>query len=330
MRSRGPARRGWRAWFPRSVFRQLLKATGGLLVALPSLHAQSGWRVVSAPAADRWFAAMARLDLPTPGVLGYYARSALPAPAWRSGVAHSPALEVLHFAPLYYPSGTAAALVNAARAAALDQPAPVPRASFVVGALRGTIVTPTDRRALLMIAALADSAEVSPVPPARIAALQVAWDSAYAPALAPYLAARRLDGGVLMVSSPLGAEGRIFVGRPGDRGDNVIAVGTAWGSGVAEAPLLAAVRETCAPLVTELSADRPAWRDDPVAVSRATVRCGAALMDRAVPSRAAAYRALWAWHAGAQRFTEAFPPRPNEDAAIGAALDRAFGVHAVR
>lgn len=304
--------------------RRLLIAASGLLIAVSSLPAQPGWRITSSTAADRWFAAMAQLDLPTPGALGYYAKSARRSPAWRANVARSRALDVLHFVPLYFPSGTPAALVAAARAAALGQAPPVPRASFLVGALRRTITTPDDRRALAMIAALADSADGAAVAASRIAALQATWDSAYAPALAPYLAARRLDGGVLFVSPPLGAEGRIFEGRPNDRADNVMAVGTAPESGVAEAPLLAAVRESCSPLVTELSANRRVWRDDPLIASRATVRCGAALMDRALPARSDAYRTLWARLAGARRFADAFPPRPDEDAAIDAALQRAF------
>ncbi|MBI3567077.1 MAG: hypothetical protein HY084_02585 [Gemmatimonadetes bacterium] len=299
-----------------------------LCLAATAAQARARWRVTSSPAADRWFTAMARLALPTPGALAYYEPAAAP-PPWRARVARTPAFEVLHFVPLWYPSGTATDLTAAVRAAALDRAEPTPRAAFLVAALRRSIA-PADRAALLRVAALVDSAEVPGVPATRLASLQAVWDSAYAPALAPYLASRRLDGGVLFVSPPLGAEGRIFEGVPADRHDNVLAVGVARGSAVDEAPLLAAVRETCAPLVTELAADHRVWRDDPAAAGRATVRCGAALLDRALPARSAAYRVLWAWHAGARRYTDAFPPNAAEDAAIDAALRRAFAAHDVR
>ncbi|MDE3097682.1 MAG: hypothetical protein KGK07_16975, partial [Chloroflexota bacterium] len=61
--------------------------------------------------------------------------------------------------------------------------------------------------------------------------------------------------------------------------------------------------------------------------SQATVRCGAAVVDRTLPSRAASYRTFWARQAGARRYDDAFPPRPSEDAAIDAALRRAFTSH---
>lgn len=310
--------------------RIVILATIALALSPPSARAQAGWRVTNSPAADRWFAAMARLDLPTPGELPFYMKVSLPPPPWRAEAARTRALDVLHFVPLYFPSATPASLAAAVRAAALGQSAPMPRASFLVGALEHTFTTTNDRHLLALVGALADSARGPPAVPAdRLAALQSTWDSAYAPALASYLAARRLDGGELFVSPSLGAEGRIFEGLPADRRDNVIAVGTAPASGLVEAPLLAVVRESCSLLITELSAIRHALGDDPIAASRATVRCGAALIDRVLPSRSAAYRALWSHLAGRRPFADAFPPVPDEDAAIAAAVQRALGTRPV-
>ena len=242
----------------------------------------------------------------------------------------APALDVLHFVPLYFPSATLAALLGGVRAAAQGQPIPTPRATFLISVLQRTITTTNDRRLLSLFAALADSTPGEPaLPDVRLTALQAIWDSTYAPALAPYLSARRLDGGLLFISKPLGPEGRIFEGRPEDRGDNVIAVGESTESGISEAPLLSAVRELCAPLMTNLSAELR-WRADPVTAGRATVRCGCALVDRALPTRSAMYRALWARNAHAAKYSEGFPPNPSEDAAIDSALQRAFEARVIR
>ena len=311
--------------------RRVLAAALGLAFAASPSWAQAHWRVASSAAADRWFSAMALLDLPVPGTLSFYITVPRPPPRWRSDATRAPALDVLHFVPLYFPTATPAALFAGVRAAAEGQPAPSPRATFLVNALQRTITTTNDRRLLSLIAALADSTVGGPaMPDDRLAALQATWDFTYAPALAPYLSARRLDGGLLFVSQPLGPEGRIFEGRPDDRGDNVIAVGESTDSGLSEAPLLAAVRELCAPLITELSADRHTWQGDPSAAGRATVRCGCALIDRALPTRSAMYRTLWARLAHTATFSESFPPNPGEDAAIDSALQHAFGAHVVR
>ena len=310
--------------------RRVLTAALWLALAASPSWAQAHWRVTNSAATDQWFAAMAQLDLPVPGGLAFYIKVPRLPPAWRSQAAQTRALDVLHFVPLYFPSATPVALVAGVRAAAQGQPAPIARASFLVSALQRTITAANDRRLLLLVAGFVDSTQGMPaMPNDRLTALQTVWDSTYAPALAPYLSARRLDGGLLFVSPALGPEGRIFEGRPEDRSDNVIAVGEFIDSRISEAPLLLAVRELCAPLITELAAERR-WHDDPVTAGRATVRCGCALIDRALPTRSAMYRTLWAWHAHTPRFSEGFSPNPGEDAAIDSALQRAFGAHVVR
>ena len=310
--------------------RRVVAAAIGLALAASPSWAQAHWRVTSSAVADRWFAAMAQLDLPVPGTLAFYLRAPRPPPSWRSEAVQTHALDVLHFVPLYFPSATPATLIAGLRAAATGLPAPTARASFLVSALHRTITAPSDRRLLILAAGLADSAPATPpIPEHRLIALQAIWDSVYAPVLAPYLSAQRLDGGLIFISPFLGPEGRIFEGRPEDRGDNVIAVGESTESGISEAPLLSAVRELCAPLITTSSAELR-WHDDPVTAARATVRCGCALIDRALPSRSAMYRALWARHAHTATFSEGFPPNPGEDAAIDSALQRAFGARVIR
>ena len=313
-------------------------AVGLLSGVANGLGAQAHWVVARSAAADRWFGAAAELELPVPGSLRFYVPGARSSPAWRDAATRAHALEIVHFAPLYYPSATPAELIGAARAASEGRPAPAPRATLLVGALQQTIAGPRDRELLSNFVAFAERVRagpaVSPVSTERLAALQRAWDSTYAPALAPFLASRRLDGGLLLVVPSIAAEGRIFTGRWADRTDNVIAVGDHAGIDIPDAPLLAAVRELCAPLVTELStsgrarttgtAIAGALHDDPASASRASVRCGAALLDTALPSRAATYRALWARLAGVARFTDAFPPDVAADTVIGIAIRGAF------
>jgi hypothetical protein len=308
----------------------------GLLSGVANgLGAQAHWVVARSAAADQWFGAVAALDLPVPGSLRFYVPGARSSPAWRDAAAEAPALEILHFAPLYYPSATPAELIGAARAASEDRPAPASRATLLVAALQQTIERPRDRELLANFATFAERARVGPtLSKERLETLQRAWDSTFAPALAPFLSIRRLDGGLLLVVPSIAAEGRIFTGRWADRTDNVIAVGDHVGIDIPEAPLLAAVRELCAPLVTELSttvrsrttraAIASALHDDPASASRASVRCGAALLDTALPSRAATYRALWARLADVARFADAFPPDATADASIGTAIRRAF------
>ena len=148
------------------------------------------------------------------------------------------------------------------------------------------------------------------------------------PALAPFLRARKLEGGLLMVVPALGPEGRIFEGQPDDTGDNVIAVTDGARSTIAEAPLLAAVRELCASLVTQLL-DRLAVapggpKHDAAAATRASVRCGAKLIERSLPSRTESYHLLWSQFGGATSFDAAFPSQKNVDSAIDGALQEIF------
>ncbi len=311
----------------------------GLLTGVANdVGAQAHWTVARSAAADQWFGAVAALDLPVPGSLRFYVPGTRSSPAWRDAAAGARSLEILHFAPLYYPSASPAELIVATRAASEGRPAPATRATLLVSALQQTIERPRDRELLANFAAYVERARAGPAVSAvsteRLTTLQRAWDSTFAPALAPFLSGRRLDGGLLLVVPSIAAEGRIFTGRWADRTDNVIAVGDHAGSEIPDAPLLAAVRELCAPLVTELSTTvrsrttgavpAGALHDDPASASRASVRCGAALLDSALPSRAATYRALWARLAGVARFTDAFPPEAAADAAIGTAIRRAF------
>ena len=270
---------------------------------------------------------MAALDLPTPGALPFYAARGRAPEALRTAMRSDRAFDILHFAPLYFPSATPAALIAVVRAVGVDPPAgTAARGRFLLGALTASFPKPDQRSRLFALADFADGlAEEPPVAAGRLVALQSRWNADFAPALAPYLRAHRLDGGVILVVPALGAEGRIFAGRPDDRGDNVIAVGDHPSARDGDAPLFAAIRELCFATVTPALAALTAAPNATDAATRASagaVRCGAALLDLTLPLRAPAYRAFWASLARTDAFDAAFPPDAALDSAITSALRR--------
>lgn len=324
-----PGRRG-RGW--RSVGR--IAAAGwlvavGCFVAAAPLGAQAPgaarWTVAAPDAALAWYAVLADHALPGDGAFAFTARSAggpaVPE-ARRRALAAMRGRDVLHFVPLYHPSGDRAALAAAVRAAARDagpEAAHAPRAALLVGALRRSIPAVDRARELGPLADALVQRRVAPVDAARLATLQRALDSLWLPALAPWLALERLDAGRLVVAPALGPEGRLFSGTA-DRADNLVAVGAFADDPDPEAPLHAFAREACFPPVSRVTtADRGFRVGDAAAARRASlaaVRCGASLLDARLPSRAAAYRAFWLRRAGASA--------PAEEAALRASFDRAF------
>ena len=295
--------------------------------------AATAWRVASPDAAVAWFDLLATLRLPGVGAFSLTA-------ATRPGTGADAALarrlagtresEVLHFVPLYFPSGDRAALAAALRAAASDSAVAAPRATLVVGALRGAMSASLRQRTLPDLARALERFEADAAAAGRLAQLQARLSTDYLAALAPWLALERLDEGRLLVAPGIGPEGRLFAATP-DRQDNLVAVGLFAADPDPEAPLLAFVRELCYPAVTR--AVSAARLDGPTAeVARrsgtAAVRCGAALLDARLPDRSARYRAFWLRQSGLQSagadtlgaFSHAFP----EDAALAPHLARAI------
>ncbi len=297
------------------------------------------WRIATPDASLAWFAVLADLRLPGAGAFAFTDASS---PRAASGelaraLGASRQFEILHFVPMYYPSADRGALAEALRIAATDG-APVPRATLLVGVLRQAL-PPSARRTQLP--ALADALIAArPALPsaARTAAWQAILDTSYLPALAPWLVAERLDEGRLVVAPALGPEGRLFAATA-DRTDNLVAVGSFPVDTVADAPLLAFTREICFPAVSRAAREAGLRTEDPSAARRASlaaVRCGAALLDRRLPNRAAAYRHFWLMRldesgrpvslpvtsdALHEAFARAFPPDP----ALSGALDPARG-----
>ena len=151
------------------------------------------------------------------------------------------------------------------------------------------------------------------------------WDSAFAPRLAQYLIQERLQGGVIILSPSLGAEGRFFAGRPENPFDNVIAV---WSpSAATDAPIFAVVRELCFPLVSRAAqsvvkvGDRAEYARR---TSLAAVRCGDSLMTRLVPEVVVGYRRHW--EGLLREGARADPSSPTVAPATDPTLDAAVAV----
>ncbi|MBX3174464.1 MAG: hypothetical protein KF709_08615 [Gemmatimonadaceae bacterium] len=298
-----------------------------------SAGSAAAWQVAAPDAANAWFDLLATLRVSGPAA---FPLTASPRP----GVAADPGLartladtresEVLHFVPLYHPSGDRAAMAAALRIAAADASAPEPRATLVVAALRRAMSAPLRQRALPALANALERVALPAADPRLLPTLQQSLDNEFLPALAAWLSAERLDAGQLIIAAGIGPEGRLFAGTA-DRRDNIVAVGLFADDPDAEAPLLAFVREVCYPAVTRaVQAERI---DGPAAsVARrsgvAAVRCGASLLDARLPARAERYRAFWLRQAGvrsagadvAGAFHRAFP----EDAALAPHLERAL------
>lgn len=296
-----------------------LAVLGALAVAVTAHAQQPGsWRFTAPDAAAAWFQALDDAHLAGPGAFSFYRSRGTSDSRLARSLAASGDYEILHFAPLYYPSATRQALVRATRdAAALSLAPSTPRAAFLVGALASALPRPAQRAPLAELADMVERSQPPVVPVATLDGWQRAWDTRFAVALAPYLHAERLDGGVVMVAAALGPEGRLFAGRPGDRTDNLVAVGTFDASPSADAPVFAFVRELCFPLVSRAADQSPSLRTSRTDAARrssiAAVRCGAELLDRLLPAEVGAYRALWQHIAepiGRAAFDTLFPPDP--------------------
>lgn len=314
-----------------------------LLLAAWPLGAQrstgSTWTVVAPDAALAWFSVLAEWRVDGAGALRFIAAPTGARPRGAADAATETvarrlradaARDVLHFVPLYYPSAQRAELAAALRAAAASAPPSSPRGTFVVAALERTL-SPEQRREYL--APLAEALErARPVVPdaATLAHLQRRLDSTYLPALAPLLAAERLDAGRLLIAPSLGPEGRVF-SASSDRSDNLVVVGAFGSDPDPDAPLVAFVREVCFPLVSRAASAAGLGPDSPDAARRASlaaVRCGAGVMDACLADRAASYRRFWLRQASHSGLRAADAVVPAVARALGAEFDRVFPVDA--
>ncbi len=294
------------------------------------------WRVRSDPGADLWFAGLAATETFGFGDLPLYDRGATRAlramlASAGSGdaldgardlhdaFAADSAFELLHFVPLYFTTadrdGMLAALrlvVERGSGAVAGLPS---RERFGGSAVAATLRTPEQRRVLGAFlghlgrwSAATDSFRNSAEVLLAVDAARARW-TRLAGTLEPYLAAERLDDGVLLVSPFVGPDGRLFEGAPGARADNVLAVHLPVGADGGDAAYLA-VRELCYPLVRRVAGRLPALADRVSAErtrGQAAVRCGALLLARYAPGEIAGYERTWLRVAGRREpFADAF------------------------
>jgi len=283
------------------------------------------WRFSPSPTATAWYGVLDSLHLAGHGALPLTRAPGTPvAPLARTLAADR--FDVIHFAPLYYPSASPVALADALEDAAGTAEPRAVRARFLVGALRAALPDAADRQHVASLASALRRAVPVGVEAEQLAAWQSAWDRRFASPLAPFLARDRLDSGVIWIVPSLGPEGRLFAGVPADRHDNLIAISTPVGADDADGPLFAAVREICFPLVSR-TADRVALARRAGGTTQAArrasfaaVRCGAALLDAVAPAEAAAYRAHWQRVGGGGAFDALYPTDALLSAPVQAAL----------
>lgn len=223
--------------------------------------------------------------------------------------------EFFHFLPLYFTFSNRVAMLDALRTlAAGGNPRDVsdPTARFGASAV-ALVLRDAEHLALLgeYVEALEDEwtsfysdfrTRLSTRQSARLQDLQSSWNADFAPRLARYLASESLDRGIVLLSPPLGQEGRIFQGDPLHREDNVVVVKLgseaelAEGE-VAEGELFAAVRELCFPLVRRALETVATTADRFEGERRSSfgaVRCGSLLLSRYAPDKVAGYQRYYA------------------------------------
>jgi len=321
----------------------------GLLLPSALVGQTNGWRFTASPAAGLWFHSMALSGTTGFGMLPLYGsgyRGDLVRARARTGTPPTPleqrsaefgdafvadsAFEVLHFVPLWFPVSTPSDLLESIRLGSERGESAIrqvgPRERFGLTALLATLPTPEERvRLVRLVDALrrewtAGYAVLQDVllPDGRAAEVAAAWQPVAA-ALAPYLRARKLTGGAVLLVASLGPDGRFFAGDPKNPTDNVVAVRLGPGE-PAQAAVYRLVRELCYPAVREaMQGTEPT--DDRVRGERvsgiAAVRCGHELLARYAPREVAGYDEQWLREAGA---TEGFEEHFALPGAIGSRL----------
>ena len=287
----------------------------------PARLGESQWIVASDAATNLWFHSLAVLRVNGPGTLPFYdtryaervseekARGGIApsrldrdAARLRRAIMADSAFELLHFLPLYLDRMSPEDLPRFLRHVAAD-PAALEREE-VVRVVRSSLPSSAQRAVVVDLAdAIEDewttyakdaAASRAAADGARRGALQARWNEVFEPRFADVFRVARLSRGVLLISPSLGAEGRVIGAGPAGV---ILAVSDWSGSPTSDAPLLAAIRELCFPLLqhvaeTDDAAKAHAARSAEES-SRAAVRCGAQLVDARMPSAAREYRAIF-------------------------------------
>jgi hypothetical protein len=322
------------------------------------------WSVANLPHVDLWYHGLAVVDFEGFGPLDFYsddyaARARQEkeqlgifptqldelAPRLRSAFERDSTFEVFHFMPLYFAAASRGGMLDALGEVAQGTDAAQISdltVRFGAAAAAAVLSRPSQRQVLAeFVEALEEEwrafyssfwAKLAAENMERYRQLQETWDGRFATALAGYLQGVNLDQGIIVVTPPLGPEGRIFEGDPGNRADNLIAVRADVVQGAPNATLHSVVREACYPVVRRVMNNLASARQDRVsaerASSRAAVRCGAILLEQRAPELVEEYRrsfpTLAPAEAGpeevAREFVRAFPLDEEVEVALRAAL----------
>ncbi len=292
------------------------------------------WEFRTSPQADLWFHALAVIAADDEGPLGLYSADyaeQIRDEKRRRGVyptkldsmtttlreqlmGDDPQLQSFHFIPLYFPEAAPERLIAAVRAIARRKPEEVNGRDVRAGMVQlGPLAEDKDYRRLLehLADAMQEEWEVfyrgywearRDTIEARMEAVQALWDTAFAPSVEPYLEGRRLSGGIIMPSAPLGPEGRIVDASSFVATDQVVAVQFPVDEALPESTVYAFLKELCFLLIDQRAVG--AGAESPTALEdlrrRAAVRCGALLLQFYAPTRVAGYRRVFLDAVGAR------------------------------
>lgn len=317
---------------------------------------QAAWVVTSLDHFDLWYHGLAVVGFQGFAPLPMYsvdyaaeiraakeARGIFPTPLdslasrFRRGFENDSTFEILHFAPLYFASSDRTAMLSALKASLNGDAVAPGTEQFGAGIIQSLVATDRQRSLLLdFISAIESEWRLfyrdyrNSMRDTIRSTLEVAtsfWNDSIASADA-FPAQHQLEGGVIVVSPAIGAEGRIFQGASANPIDNVIAV-TLPASGSPVAIASHALHEACFPLASDLVAELGVARDRVVAErisSRAAIRCGAMILRSVKPDMLERYQAIFLQYApnvsSSTTFESAFPADRRILREIEQALDR--------
>lgn len=345
--------------------------------SLPGVEAQPGpeslsrsprgWVFTLASHVDLWFHGMATVDPVGPGPNPLYAPTYPPAARGRKEAAglgqtpldqraayfrnafrSDPAMEVLHFLPLYFAQAGRVEFFQALEMLADTRDgvprAPSPRTQFGLSAV-GSVLPSSSQRALLgeFVSVLREEWEAFLAEDRRAhmegwealrGSAQGLWDGVFGPALSPFLRALHLTGGAVFLTPAIGAEGRIFSGVPRDPSDNVLAVSTPNVTDGARGAVFSMIREFSFPLAREALEPGDESAQDRAETeglaARAAIRAGALALERLLPEELPAYQQYFLSRAGrppasadvlGAAFREAYPLDEGQISALREVVD---------
>jgi len=286
---------------------------------------RSGWTLRSSAAADLWFYGLARVGFGMGGEFslynaGYVDRVAaakrdagVPGTALDSAAAElliefqeEQVFQALHFVPLYFSQAGPEEMLLALKAVAERDLSQAQffdaRTRFGVRQVAGTFRDGDHREVLGKFVDVLSRewasfyadywARTTGADSAYFAEVEARWVGDVAPVVMDFLAERQLDAGAILVSPPLGPEGRVYEGSPFRKLDNVTAIWAPPGAHDPDVSVYAILRELCFSTADE-SVRTTLDGVDAAVSSRAAVRCGSLLLEARAPEQVDRYQAIF-------------------------------------